>query len=177
MTTTTPPPTTEPPKMLSFQELFKFSQGLSYTYRLAPQAKGTEPIDIAYTFTGSDAVNGVACWTVKIDLSMKDTQLSTFRECWDKSNSVCLKRTMIVEANETEIPCASGQQKYYASPSFNFLRSESIAVPAGTFDAHIYESEDKNAQYWYAETVPVPVKIVAIGAQTTTAELVSYKLE
>ncbi len=178
--TVTPPqqPPTEPPKTLSFPELFKFSQGLTYTYRLIPQARGAVSIDVAYTFTGSDVVNETSCWLVNIDLSSQGTTLTTLRECWGKKTNACLKRTMLTttptETTETEIPCASDQQKYYASQSFNFLRTEPALVSAGVFDANVYESDDKKAQYWHAEGVPIPVKITTMGAQVTTAELVSY---
>jgi hypothetical protein len=59
------------------------------------------------------------------------------------------------------------------TPQVTFLGSESVTVPAGTFNCDKYSAE--GVTYWATSSVPIPIK-VTYGGDAVVMELVSYTL-
>ena len=171
-----PQPPTPSPKTTTLRELFSYSPGLSYKYRLNTQtAYGTQMLDITYLVKDLETFNGTKVWAMEMQVEASGTNFS-IREWRDEKTQKCIKQAVTIKTQEGEVeqavPCL--QQADILDGKLELLHTESITVPAGTYSSDFYSSQDNKTQCWKVNGMHVPVKIVMINTQNSTLELVSY---
>ena len=162
-------------------KLYNYGMLKNYEYRVTSTAGGVDTVtNMKYGVT-SDPVNGVAAWKTSVNIESQGATITS--NTWlSKANYKCLKITTTINAMgqniDQEAECPQEGPNAVSSPDasmpqLQFVGSESVTVPAGTFSAEKYQLE--SVMYWYSSGVPLPIKVTYTSAQVSTAmELVSY---
>jgi hypothetical protein len=157
------------PKSITMDKLYRYDSVKSYEYKAAfISGNSTTTGDMKFAVS-SDTINGTAAWLQRIDLTAQGTTVAS--KIWlDKVTFNCLSAATLMNwsGNITEqtTPCTS---QVAASTTLNYIGTESLTVPAGTFTADEYSYNQTT--YWATASVPVPLKISSAG---TMIELVRY---
>ena len=179
----TPPPAnnTPPPPVTStgMEQIYKYGSLKSYEYKLTSKAGGQVNSMNVKTSVSSDTVNGTAAWLQETDLSVQGTTIIS--KTWvDKVTYKCLKVITVMDYGGQTIEQAgtcpqegpnSALRTSVETPKVDHIGSESVTVPAGTFNCEKYSAE--GVTYWATSSIPIPVKVTYAG-DTVIMELVSY---
>ncbi|MFH1306598.1 MAG: hypothetical protein ABIH83_02995 [Candidatus Micrarchaeota archaeon] len=163
------------PANIAMNQIYQYGSVTSYTYRLS--SSGAPDMDMTTTIS-SDIVGGTAAWLQEIDMSTEE--VSIVSSTWlDKATLNCLKMSSSMDIGgqvmETDIPCpatgSSASGSGTEAPELEYVGTESVTVPAGTFNANKYVSG--TTTMWSASDVPVPLKTSSDGGNVVM-ELVEY---
>ncbi|MGV8150164.1 MAG: hypothetical protein ACP5NV_00370 [Candidatus Woesearchaeota archaeon] len=160
-------------------EIYNYASVKKFTYDTTTTVNGeTFKSTMDYSLS-SDTVNGRAAWLSEANVETQGATMMT--KVWsDKVTYGCLKMTSVVIFNGQEMETPSecpkegpnAQTTATETPMVDYLGEETVTVPLGTFDTKKYSLEGK-ITYYYASSVPIPVKVTYDGAGTVT-ELVSW---
>jgi hypothetical protein len=129
-------------------------------------------------------VNNRDTWLLSVDITTQGATVTS--KTWlDKTTYACIKSSSVVTFNgqqmENAVECPKegpNSASATAAPELTSLGTESVTVPAGTYNAKKYSLKN-TVTYWYADNVPIPVKVQYSGGPeaaggTSVSELVSW---
>ena len=170
-----------PPSAQTAPIIYNYGAVAEYEYKITAVSAGETTTTNIKTKLSSDSYQGTPAWLTAAETSME--QGSTIMKMWiDKATNKCLAlKTEIAAMGQTitqESACptadTTGQPTATGEAKMTVVGTESVTVPAGTFTATKYSTED-GANIWIAANVPVPVRTSAtVEGSTTTMELVSF---
>lgn len=172
--------------------MFKCGAVKSYEYQTNMQIPGINISSYSIYSVSSDMFQGRAAWMIQVEQEggytpgANATFIRTNRtdSIWiDKEVSSCLgAMENITEENGSSnghrIPCqfykdCTPLELQVPETQLLYLGSESVTVPAGTFNCYKYSGG--RMTYWVIGSVPVPVKIsYTNGASSNEWDLVNY---
>lgn len=158
--------------------LYNYGLINEYEYRITSSAGGQQTVTNINYKISSDTINGKAAWLQQSDTSVQGSTVTT--KMWlDKSNFACLKISINMDIagqtinQDSQCPTQGpNSASTTEAPAVNYVGTESVTVPAGTFSAKKYESS--GASYWVGSSVPLPLKVTYSGEGSMVMELVSY---
>ena len=161
------------PQTLSMSKLYNFGAVNNYEYQVTNNGVLS---DIKYTIK-TDTVHGNPAWLQRSDIISQGNNV-TVRMWFDKTTYKCLIVTTAFNMNGQNIE--SGSQCPSAGPNagdrtgtpeLTYVGTESVTVPAGTYNAQKYSLD--NNTYYYDSSVPLPLK-VSYADGSMMMELVSF---
>ncbi len=159
--------------------LYNYGLISEFEYEISSSAGGQQnTINMKYRVS-LDTANGKAAWLQQSDISVQGSTATT--KMWlDKDSLACLKTSTVINAagqtiqQEGQCPIEGpNSASATAEPTLKYVGTESVTVPAGTFDAKKYELNGMN--FWIDDKVPLPLKVSYGGEEAIVMELVSYK--
>jgi hypothetical protein len=171
------PPENNTQPTVEMNQIYNYSLIHSYEYTVTTASSAQiGSMDLKTTVT-PDTVNGIDAWMEQTNITMEGA--SVISDTWiDKVTYQCLKMSTIIDygGQPMEQPgsCPTtglNSASQVANMTMTFVGTESVTVPAGTFNCNKYSLS--GVTYWSASGVPVPVK-VAYSDGSMTMELVSY---
>jgi hypothetical protein len=158
---------------VSLSAIYDYASVRKFEYKTT--ASGTTS-NMKYAIS-SRKVNNRETWLLSVDITTQGA--SVISKTWlDKTTYACLKASSVVTTNgqqmENAVECPKDGPNSASSteaPTLTSTGTESVTVPAGTFSAKKY-TLDNTMTYWYADSVPIPVKIEFAGG--SVSELVSW---
>lgn len=173
----TPPENNTQQPTVNMGQIYNYNLLHSYEYNVTTASSGQIGNMNLKTTVTSDTVNGTDAWLEQTNITMQGA--SIISDTWiDKVTYQCLKMSSIIDygGQPIEQPGACptigpNSASQVANMAMTFVGTESVTVPAGTFNCNKYSLS--GVTYWSASGVPVPVK-VAYSDGSLTMELVSY---
>ena len=178
-TITQPAATPSSGQTITMDKIYNYGKLTNFEYNISSTASGiTTSTDMKYALS-SDTINGKAAWLSTAEITTSGANILS--KTWtDKTTFACLKISSVISFNgqdmETPGECpqtASEEQSKGKTPTLTYQGTESVIVPAGTYNAKKYMS-DNNATYYYSDSVPIPVKVMYAGAGSSVMELVGW---
>lgn len=174
-------PSSEKNKPLT--EIYKYGSVKEYQYKITGYSENkTTSIELKTTIS-SDNLDNVPSWLTVTEITMQGASSKT--KTWiDKVNLKCLKITTETTyagntyEQEMECPKAGVSGTTRASNEAEFIGTESITIPLGTFTANKYQIvyEQSKAYMWVSSNIPIPLKVEQWTNETVVSsmELMSY---
>lgn len=163
---------------IKMDNIYNYGKINEFEYKITSSAGGQQnDMDLKYKIS-SDTLNGKAAWLQQSDTSVQGN-LITSKMWLDKSTLGCLKITTSMSISgqsiqqEGQCPTDGPNSASGDVPVLNYVGTESVTVPAGTFNAKKYEIN--GAYYWISDSVPLPLKVTYSGEGSVAMELVSFK--